>query len=278
MTSEIAETKNRESSLAGLPRREFSYFFSPEEKMFQIVVKMKDEPGALGQILNLLRDRITLVNIHAYSNSKGEAILSGFARHVSTAQDAASLERVIMMAPLAIECRVMVSSDGLLVDSFHTGIETDYGERLILFRWDAFNRMFDRMAEVFGTGGGEVMLYYEGIAIGEMYAQEMIRRFGKGTVNRNMPSIIKMLSASGWGNASLKFSEGSPIVRIGDCFESSTRKRVRHGCYFMKGMITGVAKVVLGTEVRCDETKCSLRGEDCCEFTIAIDSAKSRLS
>jgi hypothetical protein len=44
MTSEIAKTKTGESSLVGRPRREFSYFISPDEKMFQIVVKMKGEP------------------------------------------------------------------------------------------------------------------------------------------------------------------------------------------------------------------------------------------
>jgi predicted hydrocarbon binding protein len=204
--------------------------------------------------------------------AKAKAIFNGFARHVSTSEKSASLEQTVMTSPVALNCKIVESSDGLLVDSFHTGIETDYGEPLMLFRWDAFNRMFDSMAELFGTGG-EVMLLYEGMAIGEMNAHEIIRRMGKDTITRNMPSVIRMLSTSGWGNTSLEFSEdGSPVVRIDHCFESATRKKVRHGCYFMKGMLTGVAKVILGPEVKCEETKCTLRGDDYCEFTLSIDS------
>ena len=272
MASEIAEVRAGESSLVGRPRRETVYFTSPNEKMFQIVVRMKDEPGALGQILNLLAGHVSMVDVHAYNTSEREAILSGFARHVPTSEKPTSLEETVMMSPFALDCKIVESSDGLLVDSFHTGIETDYGEPLMLFRRDAFNMMFDRMAELFGTGG-EVMLLYEGMAIGEMNAHEIIRRLGKDTITRNMPSVIRMLSTSGWGSASLQFSEdGSPVVRIDHCFESSTRKKVRHGCYFAKGMLTGVARVILGPEVKCEETKCVLRGDDYCEFTLSVDS------
>ena len=239
--------------------------------MFQIVVNMKDEPGALGQILNLLGGHVDLVDIHAYGASEGQAVLSGFARHVPNSEESSSLEKIVMASPFALGCKVIESSDGLLIDSFHIGIETDNGERLMLFRWDAYNRMFDRLAELFGTGG-EVMLLYEGMAIGEMNAHEIIRRLGKDIIARNMPSVIKMFSSSGWGDTSLEFSEdGSVVVRMGDCFECSTRKRVRHGCYFIKGLLAGVAKTILGPDVKCEETRCTLRGDDHCEFTVSVD-------
>lgn len=244
--------------------------------MFQIVVSMKDEPGALGQILNLLGGHVDLVDIHAYRASEGQAVLSGFARHVPTSEDSLSLEKLVMASPYALVCKVIESSDGLLIDSFHTGIEMDGGERLMLFRWDAYNRMFDRLAELIGTGG-EVMLLYEGVAVGEMNAHEIIRRLGKDTIARNMPSVIKMFSSSGWGDMSLELPEdGSLVVRMGECFECSTRKRVRHGCYFIKGMLTGVAKTVLGPDVKCEETRCTLRGDNNCEFTVSVDPLRQR--
>jgi len=48
------------------------------------------------------------VDIHAYSQREGEAVLSGFVRRVPTSEKSASLEETIMMSPFALECRLKV--------------------------------------------------------------------------------------------------------------------------------------------------------------------------
>jgi len=143
-----------------------------------------------------------------------------------------------MRCSSVLECEVTGSSDGLIVDSFHRGIETDPEERLMFFRWDAFNQMFDRMATLFQSAG-EVLLYYEGVSAGEANATELLNKLGAEVISSNMPSVLRIMSSSGWGDAKLSGldSTGAPIIRVDDCFECSTRYRVRRNCAFVRGIL-----------------------------------------
>jgi predicted hydrocarbon binding protein len=253
----------------GQGRRELAYLLSPGKKTLQIVVKMSDTPGALAGILQALSGHINLIGVDAYGSDDGHAILSCFAEPIARVEGLESLKRLISSSPYALDCKVTESTDGILVDTFHAGIETQHGESLMLFRRDAMNQMFDRMAEIFGSGG-EVMLFYERVSTGESNSNDLLDRMGRDVVGRNMPSVIQLLSASGWGEASIVEVDpaGAPLVRIEDCFECSSERQSRHGCAFMGGVLTGSAKAILGTEVRCEETRCRFRGDKHCEFAI----------
>jgi predicted hydrocarbon binding protein len=268
MKPEVTHGQTGESSFSGGRRKELSYIYSPGRKVFQIVVRMKETPGALARILDVLARRVNLIDVEVYRTDSGDAIFSGFAEGVSGSESPESLESLALSVPVALDCRVTESSDGLLVDSYHEGMETENGEPLMIFRRDAFNQMFDRLVEVFGSGAS-VMLMYEGVSIGESNSAELINRMGRDVVVRNMPKVIEILSASGWGKATLSMSEeGTPIIRIDDCFECSSRLRNGPMCTFMKGVLLGSAKAILGPRTTCEETRCRFRGDGYCEFSM----------
>lgn len=60
-------------------RREIPYYFAPGKKLFQIVVKITDEPGSLGRVLNLLGTKVNLVGMTSYAMPGNAAVVSGFA-------------------------------------------------------------------------------------------------------------------------------------------------------------------------------------------------------
>jgi predicted hydrocarbon binding protein len=261
--------------MSGPRLREYLYVFAPDKKVFQVVVRISDAPGSLARILEILEGHINLVGVHTFRTGDGSAMVSAYAEAIDHGEeDPTALEKLILSSPSALACHVTEGSDGLLIDSFFKGLEQDNGEPLMIFRWDAFNQMFDRMSELFGTGA-EVMLFYEGVSVGEANGAELVKRMGKETIERNMPTVIRMLSAGGWGSASLALSEaGTPMVRIDECFECSSKKGMRHGCVFIKGLITGGSRAILGPGAQCEETKCRLRGDDHCEFSISIVRVK----
>jgi len=261
----------QEAELARIHSREFPYVFSPNKKLFQIVVKMKDVPGALENVLHSLDRRVNLIGSSSYTVEDGSAIFSAFAAAHTQDESAESLKKLIGSSPVAIACQVSESSDGLLVDAFHKGMEMDGGDRLMLFTWRGISGMFDRMSELFGTGA-EVMLFYEGVTIGELTTTNMIERVGKNVLMKNMASVIQMLSATGLGDSSVEGLDltGLPKVRVNDCFECSSERRVRHGCAFVRGLLTGSSKALLGVNVDYEETKCRFKGSEYCEFSLAV--------
>lgn len=269
MTATTATEQPHSAAFPGRLRKELAYIFTPRKRMIQIVVKMRDLPGALSGILSLLGTRVNLVSCTAYYDDEEGATFSGFAEPLDTCEKPAFLEKTIESSPSVLGCKVIEGSDGILVDSFHTGIETQAGEPLLFLRWNALNQMFDNLVKVFGSGG-EVMLYYEGLSMGESNAREVAGKLGRDAFMRNVPSILRMHSAAGWGAASIVGQEasGAPVVRIENCFECSTRQRIRHECSFVKGLLAGVAEVAFGSEAVCVETKCRFKGDPHCEFSI----------
>lgn len=261
----------------GQYRRGMAYTFFSDKKKFQIVAKMNDVPGALAGLLEVLRSRVNLTSVQAQRGGNGEMVFSCFAEPLLPTEKAEALEKLLRVSGKAHEVQVTEGSDGLLVDSYFKGIENEDGKRILLFTRDGVNDMFDKMIEVFGTGG-EVLLYREGASVGEANARELVVRMGKDGAARSMAMVLKMFTASGWGDATLVISEESkkPAVQVRDCFECSSELKSRRNCAFVKGLLTGSAKAILGPDVAYEETKCRLKGDDCCEFTPVVDSLSKR--
>ena len=272
MSAGLAERRKAPES-SDICRRGMAYTFFSDKRKLQIVVRMKDSPGALATVLDVLRKRVNLTSVEAQDAKSGGPILTCFAEPLFPAESPGSLEELVRSSKTAVDVRVMEGSDGLLVDSFFKGIENEDGKRLLLFTRDGVNEMFDRVVEVFGTGG-EVLLYREGGSVGEANSKELLGRMSKDAVARNMPTVLRTFTASGWGGATMEASgpSGAPVVRVDDCFECSTSLDTRHNCAFVRGLLTGSASVILGFNVAYEETKCRLREDDHCEFTPVLDS------
>lgn len=247
-------------------KREFSHYFAPGKKLFQIVVKITDEPGSLDKILNLLGTRVNLVGTTSYTMRDNTAIVTGFAEALSQDETAEKLRKLITSSSVALEAEVSEGQDGILVDTFHTGLETD-GEHLMLFRRSALARMFDRVYKLLGSGG-EVLLFEEGEAIGRANGEAFVKILGAEKVRQNMSYLRNNLAAQGWGRvtAGTTADGGTTSIQIHDCFECSSNEGERTGCHFFRGYIVGNRSATYGQDLSVEEVKCSLKGDDVCEF------------
>lgn len=249
-------------------KREFPHYFAHGKKLFQIVVKIGDEPGSLGRILNLLGTRVNLVGITSYAKGNNTAIVSGFTEALSRDETAEKLRGLIMSSGAALDVEVSEGRDGMLVDTFHTGLETD-GESLMLLRRNALSLMFDHVYKLLGSGG-ETLLFEEGMAIGKANGDAFVKALGAERVRENIDYLRNNLAALGWGRvAAGTTAEGETThILIYDCFECSSNEGPRTGCHFFRGYIIGNRSATFGQELVAEEVKCALRGDDVCEFLL----------
>ncbi len=249
-------------------RRVFPYYFAPGKKLFQIVVKMSDEPGSLGLILSLLGSRVNLIGTDTYTMRDGTAIFSAFSEALSTEETPEKLQGLVMSSKAALACEVIEGRDGMLVDAFHTGLEAN-GEGTMLFRRIALARMLDRTHNLLGSGG-DFLLYEEGFAIGKANGEDFVKMLGREKVNEIIGYLRNDISAQGWGRVAVgeaPQADSSTII-IYDCFECSEKSSSRTGCHFFRGYIVGSRLATTGQELSAEEVRCTLKGDKVCEFLL----------
>jgi len=234
-----------------------------------IVVRLKDEPGSLGKVLALLGSHVDLVGSASYSLGDGTAILSGFAKALSAGESASYIERLLLKSGFVSECQVKEDVDGVLVDSFHLGIEAGTGQAYVLIPASGLSHMFEQLVKTFGSGG-ETILFNQGMSLGK----ENVRSFERVTGTKlNLDKLIELtplFSALGWGVGTPTRSGGPELVTIefADCFECATGGSSRRECAFVRGYLEGSASAATGKELRCEELNCRLKGAKVCEFVL----------
>jgi len=250
-------------------RRFFGLSFDPSRKMFQITVELKDVPGALADVLQALRGHIDVAGCVAYSTGNGKAVFSGFARALDKQVTEGSLKTLLVNSGAVQDVWVSESQDGLLVDSFHTGIESDFGENYILMPINGMSQTYERLIDILGSGG-ESILYDEGVSSGKVNAQYFVERLGVGLVREKLGQILMLYGALGWGNPEVK-QEGYGAeftIRVINCFECSSGHSSREYCSFQRGHLTGLISGIFDTSFEATETRCRFRRDPYCEFKL----------
>jgi predicted hydrocarbon binding protein len=250
------------------------FYFYPGMKGFHIVARLKDDPGALYSLLGFLHDRVDFANSTSYSLRDGGAIWSGFGKSLSKSETAVRLKKRIERSPFVLECEVHESDKGLLIDSFHSGLDIAPDRPGIIFPLVGISRIYDRLAQAFGSGG-ETILFEEGSALGRSDGKYLNARFGKGSLDWRIKAVLGMYRANGWGSVTLEVEKPSTRFkfRIGDCVECAGKVEQRKGCNFVKGHLNGMVSTLADKEFQNEETKCRLRGDSFCEFLLSRKEA-----
>jgi predicted hydrocarbon binding protein len=251
-----------------MPKRDFLMYYAKGEKLFQIVLRISDAPGSLSSVLNVLGARVNLLGTTSYTLNDGTAVYSAFAEALSPRETAESLQRDLNRVKSTLEADVREGDEGLLVDTFHTGISVENHDYIFLNR-NGLNGMFHRIVQLFGTGG-EVLLYEQGKAMGLNNSRTLVDEIGIDVVREKAAYLAHLLTAQGWGVTKYDSRRGSTVVRIrvDNCLECSGGTTGRKGCDFLRGYFEGTAQVVGGTSLRSDEVQCRLRGDKACVFKI----------
>ena len=256
-------------ALESTRKRVLAFHFSPNAKTFHIVVKMKDVPGATSNVLGMLSQRVDLIGSTSYSLDDGSAIWSGFVRSLRHGETAKSLEGVLASSPVVREYLVAASDKGLLVDSYHSGVETGPGRPAALMPLAGFTHMFERLVRDFGSGG-ETILFEEGSALGKSSGEYLKSHMGAGSLDWKTRALVSMFRSIGYGSPTLKVLEGERKYSIvfRDCFECSSAPGKRKECGFFRGQLAATISTLAGEQFTSQEVKCRLRGDPYCEFRV----------
>jgi predicted hydrocarbon binding protein len=252
-----------------VPLRTFFYYYDTKVKTFQIVVMMKDVPGALNNVLERLRDRVDLINSFSYSLEDGTAIWSGFGRALSASETAEGLRGFLIESRTVQDVDVAASSKGLLVDTFHLGLVDSLGVPRIVLSTPALRRVFSDVARMFGTGGA-TLLFEEGLSMGRDNASFMKKLMGPGIVRAKAQELLGVYDSMGWGiSVPREWKPGERFaLKIEGCFECGGEKGGRTSCDFQRGHLVGLLSTFYDMALDCTETKCKARGDSACEFEL----------
>jgi predicted hydrocarbon binding protein len=149
-----------------------------------------------------------------------------------------------------------------------------FGCRGIIINERFWNRIRGELLDLMKESG-PILLYQLGLS----YGFEVGAR-GKDIVN-DPQAAIKFLEyyglLAGWGRfetGELRMSrgdiEGGMTVRVWDSFFASATKSEtgNPGCFFVSGLLAGIADGLFGQSHNCMEKECRSAGSECCEFVV----------
>ena len=251
------------------PKEETPYYFAEGKRLFQVVARVPGDKGALGRLLDSLEANVDLVSTATYLGPDESLILSAVAEDRTKGLGAEKLASLLKADVKGVEVEVFEGREGMLVDTFHTGLLTG-PESLMLMQRETFTRMLDRVHRLLGSGG-EVLLFEEGAALGRARAEAFLKSLGSRRVRSNFPYLMSTLTAQGWGDVTTSEGAGDDItITVRDCFECSSSAGGRVGCYLLLGYLVGSSSAIIGKELAGVETSCRLRGRDVCEFQLRL--------
>jgi len=260
----------RYSQVESIEKQSLGLYFSPRAKSFHVVARIKDVPGALSSVLELLRDHVNLVNSISYSLADGGAIWSGFGKSLSKAETEGKLKRLVERLPMVLECEVKGSDHGLLIDSFHSGLEVAPDRPAVVFPLVGVSGIYDHLARILGSGG-ETILFEEGSALGKSSGQYLNAMLGRGRLDWKFKALMGTYRTIGWGSASLNVEKSRTRyrVRVSNCMECAGMGKDRKGCNLLRGCLSSAVSTLSGSKFECEETKCRFRGDSFCEFLLS---------
>jgi len=249
-------------------------YFTPRVKSFHVVVRLKDVPGSLSSVLGLLRDRVNLVGSISYSLENEGAIWSGFGTSLSKGETEGKLKKSLERLPLVLECEVKGSDNGLLIDSFHSGLEVAPDRPAVVLPIVGVSRIYDHLARILGSGG-ETLLFEEGSALGKSSGQYLNTKLGQDRLDWKVEALLGTYRVIGWGVASVKVEKPRTRYRVSihDCMECAGMGKDRKGCNLVRGCLTGAVSTLSNDKFNCEETKCRFRGDPFCEFLLSKEEA-----
>jgi predicted hydrocarbon binding protein len=246
----------------------FPFYYSPDKKVVHVVAEIRDDPGALASLLNLLGSRLNFLGTTSYTTTEGTAIFSGFAETLSRTDTPSAIQSFAAGAFSVIGCQVWEDKDGLLVDWFHTGMESGNGEPYIVLPTSGIAKTFESIVHTFGSGG-ETILFLEGKEFATARYESYRRMLGPNPETR-VVEVSHIFEALGYGSSEVSQMSGGAIHLIQrNCFECSGPTNNGRSCSFTRGVVAGSLGAVFGKEMNCEETACRLRGDGACEFRVS---------
>ena len=247
-------------------------------RLAQVVVKMKDEVGAMASVSTLAASLgVDTRQSSTHSLDDGTAIYNAFVVLKNSDVSLVRLVDRLEKSPFVLQAQAFEGHDGVVVDQVSFPVNWQ-GRRVIVLSQPATAKMFEAIRSILGTGG-EVVLYQQGLRYGRDFAEHFVSKVGRDYLARNYDYGLAVLAATGWGIPELNGSKDdfpNITVKLTSCLECDG---IRHDwvvCSFMRGFLSGLFGTIAGHNVHCEETQCKAKGHSHCQFV--LHSGKSVLT
>jgi predicted hydrocarbon binding protein len=250
----------------------YPFHYSDRRKLVMVVVRLKNVPGALAGVLSLLTTKVDLIGSTSYSIERETAIFTCMAETLKRSESTDSILGIVKSSPWVTEAEVTESRNGFIVDSFHNGLQLGTGEAYMMVPIAEVSKAFERVVKAFGKGGEET-LFVLGKSFGAERFELYRPRLEPNPLER-LEEASRILENLGYGASVVSpRTKDSFRFTVEDCFECSTPTSSGRECHFRRGMTEGAFSAMLGRETRVSETRCRLRGDSVCEFTVLLPRA-----
>jgi len=156
---------------------------------------------------------------------------------------------------------------------FMRGVIRHLGTEWILLRVEALQGMMAEVNKAFGTGA-RVVWYLAGKGAGKSMADLIRKRVKSDNIEEIGKKVAKIYERCGWGRVQLvmlRQKTGEFLIRVhNNAFARGTRSQTT-SCYYLRGLLEGIAEQLTGKHAKTEETKCMSRGDPYCEFVLVLD-------
>jgi predicted hydrocarbon binding protein len=248
------------------------FYYEPNGKTFEILARIKNDPGSLAILLSsLAREGIDIVQSLSYSKDDA-GVWVAFVRHKSSPLTIQRLKTIVMSSPSTISCEVAESVDGMLIENLTFPITAAGGDREVIIGAQFMHAMIGKLKEEFQSAS-DVFLFRQGMAFGEIAEVRYVKLLGKERLFKSLKYIFQELySAFGWAKAELvnfSIEQHAATVRLYDNFECPKGHGDRPSSHFIRGFLNGSFTVLMEMKISTREVRCVSMGDEFCEFHVA---------
>jgi predicted hydrocarbon binding protein len=245
--------------------------YSPGKHIFHVVFANKDPmKGFEAASLIVKKFKLTLLDARYTKRGKEGDDWSIFLQDGVTGVKKEEIRRELLSVEGMAYVRVNEDADGLALDLFHFPLRDPGGERAYVISAESLGAVFDKMRELFGTGG-EVVIFEEGETVGAKEVEELTKMVGRDNIVPLLPNLPFLLQVTGVGRpeiVSMDLERLDVVFRIYDCVECEHRISSVPYSRWIKGMLVGFMSTLFERPCRAEETKCIAMGDRYCEFII----------
>jgi predicted hydrocarbon binding protein len=248
----------------------FVKVYSPNSKLVEFSICLKNVPGALAEVSNLLAS----LGVNIYSGflnfypgeDKGRWAFVADLKGVNVSAE--ELVNRIRGLKNVLEVEYIYAKfDTLLVDVMHFPLLV-MGVRSFLFKVDTWGKITAHLIKQFGTGGAFI-LYEIGVMAGEARAKEVIAEGFSGSLAFDV--ILAERIGLGWGIPKLvEFDEKEVkgLLSVQELFECLPFKGAGNEgrSHLFRGFLAGVIQHLFNKKVKVEEVECIAKGDQACLF------------
>jgi predicted hydrocarbon binding protein len=248
------------------------FHYEPKKKVFLVSLHLENEPGALGNIANLLAVRgiNILEGFFGGMASEPKATLSFFVETTNQRMDESWLKDFIESSVLVSDVEVRPGVDGFVADSLNFPLIWNTGDRALLMRTASLRTMFATIMAA-DREEGKRAIYDQGFSYARATYDSLFSIYRpKG--KEGLAEILKTYSATGWGRLELlSLDPGSKRakLKLEEGFECTDMKTGEPESNFIRGHLAGVLSTFFRSRVKAVETKCISKGDPCCEYEVS---------